>query len=66
MKSHTGFNVNAVYDLFDVLVDILAEYGYDVECFEKAGTDCSSQHELIERAKNAIDSAYPGYFKENE
>ena len=65
MKNQTGFNIHAAYDLFDVLVDILAEYEYDVECFEKAGTDCRSQHELIERARNAIESAYPGYFEAN-
>jgi hypothetical protein len=66
VKNHTGFDVNAAYELFDVLVDILQEYEYDVECFEKAGTDCSSQYELIERARNAIESAYPGYFEETE
>lgn len=59
-------NTNAVYELFDVLVDILAEYEYDVECFEKCGTDCESQHELVSRARAAIESAYPGYFEKNK
>ena len=54
-------NLNAAYDLFDVLVDMLEEYEYDVECLERAGTDCSIQHEIIERAKAAINKAYPGY-----
>ena len=54
-------NLNAAYDLFDVLVDMLEEYEYDVECLERSGTDCSTQHEIIERAKVAINKAYPGY-----
>lgn len=66
MRASKQFNPDAVYELFDVLVDILAEYEYDVECFEKCGTDCSSQHELVDRARAAIESAYPGYFDNKE
>lgn len=60
------FNIHAAYDLFDVLVDMLEEYEYDVQCFEKSGTACDSQYELIERARDAIESAYPGYFDQEE
>ena len=58
------FNKEAAYELFDVLVDMLEEYEYDTECHENNGMDTHSQHDIIKRAKEAIELARPGYFQE--
>jgi len=50
-------NMDAAYDLFDVLVDMLKEYEYDAKCHEQ--TD--SQRDLIIRARNAIKSFSPDH-----
>lgn len=57
------FNKDAAYELFDVLVDMLEEFEYDTECHEKTGIECGFQRVIIERAKEAIELANPGYLE---
>jgi hypothetical protein len=57
------FNKEAAYELFDVLVDMLEEYEFEVECLKKTGEDTAAQHDIIQRAKNAIEFTYPGYLE---
>jgi len=54
-------NMDAAYDMFDVLVEILEEYEYDAEEHERAGMDMHSQRDIITRARNAIKSFSPDH-----
>jgi hypothetical protein len=47
-------NLNAAYELYDALADMLEEYEYDTECHEQTGMDTRSQRDIIVRAKKAL------------
>lgn len=52
--------IQAAYEMFDVLYDILEEYEFDAEWHEKRGWEMGRQRNVITRAREALNNFSPG------